>query len=94
MGRNFFDSIEINNKKTDGFNGVSFSQNSELFDRPWITKLPFLNNLIAKKPLIAVVNTDGDIKIWDWLTQNIIAQFKSDLKQINDFIIDNRLVGL
>jgi WD40 repeat protein len=82
-------SIEVNNKKTDGINGVSFSQNSELFDRPWIARLPFLNNLIAKRPLIAVVNTGGDIEIWDWLTQNIIAQFQSDLKEINDFIIDS-----
>ena len=85
----FIKFIDTNNKKTDGINAVSFSKNSELFDLPWIARLPFFNNLIAKRPLIAVVNTGGDIEIWDWLTQSIIAQFQSDLKEINDFIIDS-----
>ena len=62
----------------DGGNGVSFSQFNQLF--------PYLS---LKRPLFTVVSTTGKVKIWDWQTKEIIAQFKSQLKTINSIEISS-----
>jgi len=75
-----YDELSSNRLELDdsGINGVSFSQFNKLF--------PYLS---LKQPLVAAVGIAGKVRVWDWQTKKLVAQFKSQLKTLNSIEISS-----